>query len=71
MRKDILNLNSTEKRTNENPDKDLYEKLAERLINNGEKIWIEDENLFKDVFILCSPEEMKTCRKILFPKIRK
>ena len=68
LRKDILNLISTERRTNENPDKDLCEKLAERLINEGEKNWIEDENLFKDVFILCSPEEMVLVGRFYFQK---
>ena len=68
LRKDILNLISTERRTNENPDKDLCEKLAERLINDGEKNWIEDENLFKDVFILCSPEEMVLVGRFYFQK---
>ena len=68
MRKNILNLISTERRTNENPDKDLCEKLKERLINDGEKNWIEDENLFKDVFILCSPEEMVLVGRYYFQK---
>ena len=49
---------STERRTNDEPNKAQCEKLADDLINAGEKNWIEDENLFKNVFILCSPEEM-------------
>ena len=56
--KDLLNLMSIERRTNEQPDKGQCEKLADTLINAGEKNWIEDENVFRDVFILCSPEEM-------------
>ena len=68
LRKNILNLISTERRTNENPDKDFCEKLAERLINDGEKNWIEDENLFKEVFILCSPEEMVLVGRFYFQK---
>ena len=58
LRRNILNMISTERRTNENPDKGQCEKLADDLINAGEKNWIENENLFKNVFILCSPEEM-------------
>ena len=58
LRKDLLNLMSIERRTNEEPDKGQCEKLADLLINAGEKNWIEDENVFRDVFILCSPEEM-------------
>ena len=68
LRKNILNLISTERRTNEDPDKDHCEKLAERLINNGEKNWIEDENLFKEVFILSSPEEMVLIGRFYFQK---
>ncbi len=68
LRKNVINLISTERRTNENPDKDLCEKLAERLINEGEKNWIEDENLFRDVFILCSPEEMVLTGRFYFQK---
>ena len=58
IRKNLLNMISTERRTNENPDKSQCEKLADLLINSGEKNWVEDENVFRDVFILCSAEEM-------------
>jgi hypothetical protein len=68
LRKNILNLISTERRTTETPDKDHCEKLAERLINDGEKNWIEDEDLFKEVFILCSPEEMVLVGRFYFQK---
>ena len=53
---------------NENPDKGKCEKLADLLINVGEKNWVEDENLFKDVFILCSPEEMVMVGRYYFQK---
>ena len=58
LRRNLLNMISTERRTNDEPNKAQCEKLADDLINAGEKNWIEDENLFKNVFILCSPEEM-------------
>ena len=58
LKRNLLNMISTERRTNENPNKGQCEKLADDLINAGEKNWVEDENLFKNVFILCSPEEM-------------
>ncbi len=58
LRKDILNLISTERRVNSEPDHAACEKLADSLIKVGEKKWIDDENIFKDVFVLCSPEEM-------------
>ena len=37
LKKDLLNLISTERRTNENPDKAQCEKLADLLISSGEK----------------------------------
>ncbi len=58
IRKNLLNMIKTERRTNENPDKVQCEKLADLLINSGEKNWIEDEGIFRDVFLLTSPEEM-------------
>ena len=68
LRKDLLNLISTERRKNENPDKDQCEKLADLLVSSGEKNWIEDENVFRDVFILCSPEEMVLVGRLYFKK---
>ena len=68
LRKDVLNMLSTERRTNENPDKGQCEKLADRLISGGEKNWIEDEDLFRDVFLLCSPEEMVLVGRYYFQK---
>lgn len=58
LRKDILNLMSNERRVNSEPDHKECERLADLLISAGEKKWIEDENIFRDVFILTSPEEM-------------
>ena len=58
IRRNLLNMISTERRTNENPDKVQCEKLADLLINSGEKNWVDDPNIFRDVFILCSAEEM-------------
>jgi hypothetical protein len=68
IRKNLLNMISTERRTNENPDKAQCEKLADLLINSGEKNWVEDENVFKDVFILCSAEEMVLVGRYYFQK---
>ena len=68
IRKNLLNMISTERRTNENPDKAQCEKLADNLISAGEKKWVEDENLFKEVFILCSPEEMVLVGRYYFQK---
>ena len=68
IRRNLLNMISTERRTNENPDKVQCEKLADLLINSGEKNWVEDTNIFRDVFILCSPEEMVLVGRYYFQK---
>ena len=68
LRKDVLNLISTERRTNPDPDKAQCEKLADLLVNNPEKAWIEDENIFRDVFLLCSPEELVLVGRFYFQK---
>ena len=56
LRKNVLNLISTERRTNP------------LLVNNPEKAWIEDENIFRDVFLLCSPEELVLVGRFYFQK---
>ena len=68
IRKNLLNMLSTERRTNETPDKGQCEKLADLLINSGEKNWVEDENVFRDVFILCSAEEMVLVGRYYYQK---
>lgn len=42
--------------------------MADLLINAGEKKWVEDENIFRDVFILTSPEEMVLIGRYYFQK---
>ena len=68
LKKNVLNMISTERRTTENPDNGQCEKLANLLIDSGEKKWIEDENIFRDVFLLCSPEEMVLVGRYYFQK---
>lgn len=68
LRKNLLNMINTERRTNRNPDQSQCEKLADLLINSGEKNWIEDENVFRDVFLLCSPEELVLVGRYYFQK---
>lgn len=58
MRKNLLNLLYTERRVNHNPDKAMCDKYANTLIEVGESNWVGDENVFKDIFITCSPEEL-------------
>jgi hypothetical protein len=68
LRKNILNLLTTPRRVNPNPDKSLCERWADDLINAGEKRWIEDENLFQEIFIQCSAEEMVMVARYYYQK---
>ena len=68
LKKDVLNLFTVPRRENPNPDKAFCEKLADRLIEGGEKKWIDDENLFKEVFIECSAEEMVLVGRFYYKK---
>ena len=68
LRTDILNLISTNRRTNANPDMNLCEQLADELIKSGIKNWINNEDLFKKVFIECSPEELVLIGRFYFQK---
>jgi hypothetical protein len=58
LKKNLLNLLYTPRRVNHNPEKDKCEKLANLLIDVGEPNWAGDENIFKEVFIQSSPEEL-------------
>ncbi len=68
LKKDVLNLLTVPRRENPNPDKAFCEKLADKLIDAGEKRWIDDENLFKEVFIECSAEEMVLVGRFYYKK---
>jgi hypothetical protein len=68
LRKNILNLLTTPRRVNPNPDKSLCERWADDLINAGEKKWIDDENLFQEIFIQCSAEEMVMVARYYYQK---
>lgn len=58
IRKNLLNLLYTPRRRNKNPDNEICEQLAQNLIDVGEQNWVNDENVFKNVFICCSGEEL-------------
>ena len=54
----LVNLWNTKRVVNPNPNKKECEKYANILINNKPKDWIEKENIFKEIFIERSPEEL-------------
>lgn len=68
IKKNLLNILSTPRRTNENPDKGLCEKLADKLISTGEGKWVSNDKLFKEVFIECSVYELILVCRFYFQK---
>jgi hypothetical protein len=56
--KNLLNLWNTKRIENHNPDKKECENFANILINNKPIDWVENENIFKEIFIERSPEEI-------------
>ena len=68
LKQNILNLISTQRRINQNPDMKLCENLADQLIKEDIKKWIDNINLIKKVFIECSPEEMVLISRFYYQK---
>ena len=68
LKRNILKLISTQRRINNNPDLKLCEQLADELIKEDIKKWIDNENLFQKVFIECSPEEMVLIGRFYYQK---
>ena len=68
LKKKLLNLISTQRRINQTPDMKFCEQLADELIKEEIKKWIENVNLIKKVFVECSPEEMVLIGRFYFQK---
>ncbi len=56
--KNLLNLFIIPRSSNSKPQKNECEKYANKLVEKEPKNWVEDENLFKEIFIQRSPEEL-------------
>ena len=56
--RNLLNLFDTPRIYNPNPKSNECEKYANILMSTETKNWTEDENLFKEIFIKRSPEEL-------------
>ena len=54
----LINLWDTKRIVNPNPNKSDCENFANTLIQNKPKDWVENENIFKEIFIERSPEEL-------------
>ena len=68
LQTDVLNLISTERSVNSEPDHKECERLADLLVNSKEKEWVENEDIFKDVFVKTSPKEMVLIGRYYFKK---
>ena len=68
IKKNLLNIISIERRENDRPDKGFCEKLADNLINAGEINWVNNEDLFKEIFIKCSAYELVLIFRFYYQK---
>ena len=58
IRKNLLNLLNIPRNVNESPNRVECEKWAQKLIDVGENNWVANEEIFREIFILRSPEEL-------------
>lgn len=58
MKKNVQNIFTTKRSTVNNPNFSECERCANTLIEQGEKKWVGDENIFRDIFLKKSPEEL-------------
>ena len=56
--KNLLNLFIIYRSSNSTPQNSVCEKYANKLLERDPKYWVEDEELFKEIFIQRSPEEL-------------
>ena len=68
IRKNLLNLLNTPRNVNESPNRAECEKWAQNLIDAGENNWVSNEEIFKEIFILRSPEELVLIGRFYFDK---
>ena len=64
----MINLITTPRESNSKPDFERCEKLADLLISVGEGNWAGDENVFKEVFIKSSGEELILIGRFYYKK---
>ena len=68
LKKNLINLITTPRESNSKPDFERCEKLADLLISVGEGNWAGDENVFKEVFIKSSGEELILIGRFYYKK---
>ena len=58
IKKNLINLLNIPRNVNQSPNKAECEKWAQNLIDAGENNWVTNEDIFKEIFILRSAEEL-------------
>jgi len=68
IRKNLLNLLNIPRNANESPNRVECEKWAQNLIDAGENNWVSNEDVFREIFILRSPEELTLIGRYYYDK---
>lgn len=71
LQKDVMNLMTVPRKTSDDLNKDECEKKCERLIEAGESNWVNDDALFKDIFVCSSAKELIMICRYYFAKTQK
>ena len=68
IRRNLLNLLNTPRNVNDSPNRAECEKWAQNLIDAGENNWVSNEEIFKEIFIVRSPQELVLIGRFYFEK---
>lgn len=68
IRKNLLNLLNIPRNVNESPNRAECDKWAQNLVDAGENNWVSNEDIFREIFILRSPEELVLIGRIYHEK---
>ena len=68
IRQGLLNLLNIPRKVNEDPNKAECEKWAQNLIDAGVNNWVSNEELFKEIFVTRSPEELVLIARYYYQK---
>ena len=68
IRKNLLNLLNIPRNVNESPNRVECDKWAQNLIDAGENNWVSNEEVFREIFILRSAEELVLIGRFYYDK---
>ena len=68
IRKNLLNLLNIPRSLNQSPNRVECEKWAQNLIDAGENNWVSNEQVFREIFVLRSPEELVLIGRYFYQK---